>query len=284
MPGAIVIDDKGEVSPLGPGRLHALVAGPASERDAAAYAVCNLGYVLLHWRGRRVRAQMRTALVRPATLIGLYYVLHDLAPEQILLARLGAEGGAHEIFDDVAEFAATIERDIESAHRHHSTYALSMRSLRQLERPRYARFAPAAALWTACRGALPIDLLVILRRFGLCGRATLLRKPAGSGRLLYEHVGTGYSFVGNACYTLTLIDKDVELLPDPDYGDRVAASYHASVSAGEPRLETVSAVILRSDGARIWSYYDRLILPWRTADGTSCVLGLSEIRRRALAA
>lgn len=284
MSGPIVIDDKGEVSPLGAAGLRRLVAGPTSERDAAAYAVCNLGYVLLHRRGRRVRAQMRPALVRPATLIGLYYVLLDLAPEQILLARLGAEGGTHEIFDDVAEFAATVERDIDGARRHHSTYALSMRSLRQLERPRYARFAPAAALWTAMRGALPIDLLAILRGFGLQGRVTLLRKPARTSRLVYEHVGTGYSFVGNACYTLTLIDKDVELLPDPDYGDRVAASYHASVAAGEPRLETVSAVILRSDGARMWSYYDRLILPWRTADGTSCALGLSEIRRRALAA
>lgn len=284
MLGAIVIDDKGEVSPLSAGRLRAMVAGPTSDLDAAAYAVCNLGYVLLCRQGRRVRAQMRPALVQPATLIGLYYVLLDLKPEQILLARSGAEGGALEIFDDVAEFAATVERDIDSARRHHPAYALSLRPLRQLGRQRYARFAPAAALWTATRGALPADLLAVMRRFGLQGRVTLLRKPIGTGRLVYDYVGTGYSFVGDACYTLTLIGNDVELLPDPEYGDRVGASYHASLADQEPRLETVSAVILRSDGARVWSYYDRLILPWRTADGASCVLGVSEVRRRAIAA
>jgi hypothetical protein len=43
-------------------------------------------------------------------------------------------------------------------------------------------------------------------------------------------------------------------------------------------------VMRRSDWQRLWSYYDRVLLPWRAGDGSRFVLGLSEVRRRMLAA
>jgi hypothetical protein len=283
---AIVIDDMGEAWPLGAPRLRALQKCPDPGFDVVAYAVRNLGYVLLRRQGRLVRAEMQPALVKPATLIGLYYALLDLKPQQILLSRLTAQGSSHELFDDVAEFAATVERDVgdDGMRRHRPAYALSARSLRHLERARYARFAPVVALWGAARGRLPGNLLAELRRHGLQARAALLRNPAGSGRLVYEHVGSGYSFLGNACLPLTLVGKDIEMLPDRDYGDWAARSYHECLADEEPRLETVSAVMCRADGERLWSYYDRVLLPWRTGDGACYVLGLSEVRRRVLAA
>jgi len=110
MLGAMVIDDNGEVWPVGAPRLRELAMCADPDVDVLAYAVRNLGYVLLRRQGRVVRAEMRTKLVKPATLIGLYYCLIDLNPQQILLSRLDDEGSRHEFFDDVSEFAATIER------------------------------------------------------------------------------------------------------------------------------------------------------------------------------
>jgi hypothetical protein len=286
MLGAVVIDDNGETWPLGSPRLRELLMCPAPDFDVAAYAVRNLGYVLLRRRGHMVRAEMRPALVKPVTLIGVYYNLLDLKPRQILLSRLGTAGSSHELFDDVSEFAATIERDIgdEGVQQHRPAYALSPRSLEHLERSRYARFAPVMALWRAARGALPADLVPMLKRHGMQARAALLRNPAGTGRLVYEHVGSGYTFLGNACLPLLLIGQDIEMLPDRDYGGWAAHSYYECLTDREPRLETVSAVMRRSDGQRVWSYYDRVLLPWRGRDGTRFVLGLSEVRRRMLAA
>jgi hypothetical protein len=248
--------------------------------------VRNLGYVLLRRQGQMVRAEMRPGLVKPATLIGVYYTLLDLKPQRILLSRLGTEAAAHEIFDDVSEFAATIERDIGDAgvQRHRPLYALSPRSLDRLERPRYARFAPILAQWRDGRGTMPRDLVASLKRDGLQARASLLRNPAGTGRLVYEHVGSGYAFVGAACLPLLLIGQDIEMIPDRDYGGFIARSYYECLCDGKPRLEAVSAVIRRSDGQRLWSYYDRVLLPLRTGGGTRFVLSLSEVRRRMLAA
>jgi hypothetical protein len=286
MLGAMVVDDNGEVWPVGAPRLRELAMCADPDVDVLAYAVRNLGYVLLRRQGRVVRAEMRTKLVKPATLIGLYYCLIDLNPQQILLSQLDDEGSRHEFFDDVSEFAATIERAIEDdgVRRHRPVYALSPRSLRQLERARYTRFAPVMRLWHAARGHIPGDLVHMLRRSGLQARAALLRNPAGTGRLVYEHVGSGYTFVDRACLPLMLIGQDIEMLPDRDYGGWAARSYYECLSDRQPRLETVSAVMRRSNGERLWSYYDRILLPWQAPDGERFVLGLSEVRRRMLAA
>ncbi|HEX7969231.1 MAG TPA: hypothetical protein VF502_13505, partial [Stellaceae bacterium] len=244
------------------------------------------GYVLVRQQGHMVRTEMRPELLKPATLIGLYYHLLDLKPRPILLSRLTGQGILHELFDDVAEFAATVERDIDDAgvRRHRPTYSRTRRPLERLEEPRFARFAPVLALWGASRGQLPPDLMPVLRRYGLYRRAALLRNPPGTGRLVYEHVGGGYAHGDDACRSFLLIGQDIEMLPDRDFGCWAARSYYACLGDQEPRLESVSAVMRRCDGQRLWSYYDQVLLPWRTHDGMRFVLGIGEVRRRAVAA
>ena len=286
MAGAVVSDEKGESWPVDAPRLRAVLICPHPDVDIIAYAVRNLGYVLLRQQGRAVRAELRPELVRPATLIGLYYALLDLKPDQILLSRLAETGSTHELFHDLSTFVATLERDVgdDETRRRRPAFALSPRSLQQITDSRFARLLPAISLWSAARGYLPGDLLARLRAEGVPPRIALLRNPAGTSRLTYEHVGSGYSFIGHACSPLLLIGREIEMLPDREYGSWAARSYYECLGDLEPRLETVSAVMCRTDGQRLWSYYDRLLLPWRGGDGGRFVLGLSAVRRRALAA
>jgi hypothetical protein len=281
MSGAMVIDGNGETWPADAPRLREVLTS-CPDPDVVAYSVRNLGFVLLQRRGRTVRAQMHVPLVKPATLIGVYYNLLDLKPQQILLSRLGAQGTSHELFDDVSEFAATVERDIDDAglRRHRPAYALLRRPLEHLDRARYARFAPVMGLWRAAGGKLPGDLLPFLRDRGLQARTMLLHNPPGTGELLYEHLGSGHCFVADACEPLLLIGKKVELLADRDYGLWAARSYYDCLADQEPRLETVSAVLRRSDRQRLWSYHDRVILPWAAKHGNRLVLSICEERRR----
>jgi hypothetical protein len=287
MLGAMVVDGNGETWPAGTLRLRHVVNGcPDRDTDIVAYSVRNLGFVLLRPHGRMVRADMHLPLVKPATLIGVYYNLLDLRPQQILLSRLSEEGPSHELFDDVSEFAATIERDIGDAgiRRHRPAYALLARPLEQIDRARHARFAPAMALWSAARGRMPDALPAFLRARGLAGRALLMRRAPGASELVYEHVGSSHCFIARACATLLLIGERAETLPDREYGFWAARSYYAALADATPRLETVSAVMQRDDGQRLWSYHDRLILPWRAEDGGRFVLAISEERRRMPAA
>jgi hypothetical protein len=277
-----VIDDSGESWPLGAGRLREMVTSPEPDDAVMADAARKLGFVLVRERGQAVQAEMCPALVKPAALIGLYYSLLGLRPQRIVLSRFTAHGISHELFDDVSELAATIERGIndDRIRRYQPVYTSSPRPLKQLERSRYARFAPVVALWRSGRGRLPNNLVSLLNGHRLQGRAALLRNPSGTGRLVYEHVGSSYSFLGNACQPLLLIGQDIEMLPDRAYGGKAARSYYECLNDQEPRLETVNAVMRRADGQSVWSYYDRVLLPWRTAGGTRFVLGLSEVRRR----
>jgi hypothetical protein len=282
----MVIDDRGEVRPFGSAELRAYLPSATNDDEVAAYAVRHLGFVLVRHQGRRLRAAMRPALVKPATLIALYYCILDRRPEQIVLSRLEGEHGWHEVFDDLAEFAATVEHDVEDegVRRHRPLYALSSRPIRHLDRPRYARFAPLLVIWSARRGRLPGDIPAEVRRVGLHVRASLLRNPISSGRLIFEHVGSGYSFFGDACLPLLLIGRDFETLPDRGLAEWAATSYHECLRDEKPRLEVVSAVVKQPRGGPYWSYYDRLMLPWRQSDGTRFVLSVSEVRRRVLAA
>src|SRR5215472_4041582 len=186
----MVIDDRGDVRLFGSPELRACLPSAADDDEAAAYAVRHLGFVLVRHQGRRLRAEMRPALVKPATLIALYYCILDRRPEQIVLSRLEGEHGWHEVFDDLAEFAATVEHDVEDegVRRHRPLYALSSRPIRHLDRPRYARFAPLLAIWSARRGRLPVDIAGDVRRLGLHMRSSLLRNPISSGRLIVEHM------------------------------------------------------------------------------------------------
>jgi hypothetical protein len=289
MLGAMVVDGNGETWPVGTPHLREVLSDcPGPGTDIVDYSVRNLGFVLLRPLGRMVRAEMHLPLVKPATLIGVYYNLLDLRPQQILLSRLSAEGAgaSHELFDDVSEFAATVERDIDDAgvQRHRPAYALLARPLEHVDRARYARFAPAMALWSRARGRMQDDLLAFLRARGLDGRAVLLRAAAGASELVYAHLGSSHCFVARACSPLLLLGARAEMLPDREYGFWAARSYYTSLADQKPRLETVSAVLRRDDGQRLWSYHDRLILPWHVEDGTRFVLAISEERRRMPAA
>ena len=282
----MIIDTEGKPWPVGTPRLREKLSCPDGDLDVIAYAVRNLGYVLVRQQGRLVRAEMCPELLKPATLIGLYYHLLELKPQPILLSRLTGQGIAHELFDDVAEFAATVERDIDDAglRRHRPAYSLTQRPLERLEEPRFARFAPVVGLWAASRGQLPPDLIPVLQRYDLYRRAVLLRNPLGSGRLVYEHVGGGYAHIDDACLSFLLIGQDIEMLPDRAFGCWAARSYYACLGDQEPRLESVSAVMRRGDGQLLWRYYDQVLLPWQAHDGMRFVLGIGEVRRRALAA
>lgn len=283
---AMVIDDRGEIWPLGAPELRARLPRATGDEDVAAYLVRHFGFVLLRQQGRRLRVVMRPGMVKPATLISLYYCLIDRRPEQIVLPRLDGEHGWHEVFDDFAEFAATVEHAVEdeSLQRFRPLYSLSSRPLGHVGRPRYSRFAPLLSLWHARHGRLPGDLAKEVLRCGVQARSSLLRNPSGSGRLIFEHMGSGYSFFGDACLSLLLIGRDIEMLPDRGLAEWAAPSYHECLANEKPRLQVISAVVEQPRGGRYWSYYDRLLIPWRNRDGTGFVLSISEVRRRVLAA
>ncbi len=65
-------------------------------------------------------------------------------------------------------------------------------------------------------------------------------------------------------------------VPDRDFDARVGGIYHRIGESGEPRLHRIFALIRKHDGEFAWVPYDRLLLPFRFANGAPVFNCLTE--------
>jgi TolB-like protein/transcriptional regulator with XRE-family HTH domain len=143
-----------------------------------------------------------------------------------------------------------------------------------------AEFLSLLNVWETRRGAIGRDLLGDLLGGRLARKIILLRQPAGSSRLLFEHYAEGVAFV-RPCQALALIGREYRDVPDQDFGRWLLRGYTETLSTGRPRLESMLADIRTPDAAVIRSRFDRLLLPWQGIGGDRYVLSLPLIRRRS---
>src|SRR5512137_1902831 len=88
MSPSCLIDDQGKVWFAGAPDLRRRLGYTDPDFDLPAYAVRNLGYVLVRERGNSVHVSLRPVLVRPPALAGLFSPLAAAAPERLLLSYL----------------------------------------------------------------------------------------------------------------------------------------------------------------------------------------------------
>ncbi len=133
------------------------------------------------------------------------------------------------------------------------------RPLSQLKSPRFAALHAVLAEWRASRGELTAGT-----RIGqpLLGRTHLMRSLPSSSRLIVEHSGAGIAHL-LPCESLWRVGRDIEEVPDRDYGLRSARAYAQVAYRPERRVDSVRALIRMSSGSLLRTRYDRLFLPWR---------------------
>ena len=74
------------------------------------------------------------------------------------------------------------------------------------------------------------------------------------------------------------IGRDLRDLPDPDYTLPLARAYLSVARRMTPHLDLVEATITCGDGSKLWTRYERLLLPWLTPSSEVYVSSVPLIR------
>jgi hypothetical protein len=278
---SVLIDEKGEACPV-----HGMASRLGCrdpDFDLPAYAVRNLGCIHIRPQMGGTRVALRAGNFSLITLTGALLHLIERQPTRIMLALLGEDGWAYEIYTSVGSFAERAEAVAAGEPIGQCTpWTAAGRDLESLAEPGFATVQPLVRLWRANRGRLPGDFAAALSALGLARRSVVVRQPAGSSRLVFEHFGTGIKMM-RPCECLMAVGRDIDDVPDRAYASWVAESYAETIASRRPRLDSVRASIRTSEAATIRVRYDRLLVPWRRGDDMY-VFGISMRRELSILA
>ncbi len=148
------------------------------------------------------------------------------------------------------------------------------RSLRNLATPLFAMVRPVVDLWKERRGEFGEEVSGAIVAGGLAHRMVLARQMPRSSRLITEHFGPGIK-IYRPCEALLTVGRDLNEMPDRDYGSWGAEAYAETSWARQLRLESVRAFIRTSEERTLRTRYDRLLMPWRGKGNELFVMCLS---------
>jgi hypothetical protein len=141
----------------------------------------------------------------------------------------------------------------------HERWMTVRRPLKVLSCPDFAQVAPLIGLWSDRRGQLTDDVEDALLTSGILARVIILRRPPKSSRLVTQHFGSRIVFVRPS----DIVGRDIQDLPDPNYGELVAQAYDEVLWHRQPVVYATRAIIRTWDGKTIDARYDRVLVPWR---------------------
>jgi hypothetical protein len=273
-----VIDARGVVWDAHSRDLQRHLGYPAPDFDLVGYAIRNLDFIALRWRGGTARLRLAPRPVSHDAFAAAVRLLVD-APAERYLFEIGADASYIELVANLNDAIARLEDFVEDiATRGGSIVVDEPLSLDRLRHPKRRQLRLLLREWRRREGKLPRkDMLGPFDAAGLRGRSIMTRVTSSCAQI--EFFGPRLD-VYDETWSDRAIGRNLADQPDPAYGENTARGYREVGAAGEPRLELVDALIRAPDRAPQRSRYERLLLPWTTADGTMFVSGSSLLRTR----
>jgi hypothetical protein len=258
----VLVDSRGKAWPDDSAALAQRYGYGPPEAAFIPYAIRERGCIHLVRQADSVRVTLRAGKFTQRTLLGALLAL-ETWPARILLSVYDSEAWSHEMFMSIGTFAEYAE-DL-AADKPYGTrqrWLASELGFEALLHPRLSGLGSLLRVWEANRGCLPDNFASTVEPLGLSQRAILLRQLPKSERLVHESVPTGVPFM-RPCQWLHLIGREVEELPDRQYGGWAAETYRKVLAKGEPRLDAVRATVTTADGGSLRTRYYRLAIPWQ---------------------
>jgi hypothetical protein len=274
-----LIDRRGVISPVERGMRRYTHYKLPPDADAVIFAIRHLGVIEVAIAAAGVRVRLRPQLTSARALSRLLYFLAELRPRRFVLSHF-ARGWHEEL---VPGFPALVTRIEELVHGVRSRFP--EKPFHAEERPLdpevslIARpFARLLQEWTVRGGMLPEDPTVPFRRAGCLGRTTLTQH-LGDSRLVIAYRGRHLTHYGSAGWT-KYVGLPVDEQPDAQFSVAASLSLPNSQDRQQPVFEACEATIASPSGMGRRSIYERLLLPWRTQDGSWITSGVSQLRGR----
>jgi hypothetical protein len=268
----MVIDDRGEEEPWPSARILKDLAATHADFDAADYIVRNLGYVLVVDRHDFVRVRLRPLLVSSPAVAALFFYLAERRPRRAAISWFGDAwhdqvcGSSKDLLDRLSDLL------------HGSTrgplpepYIATRRSMDTVLTPAGHAFAPLLRAWL--KGSRD-DLLAVAREYGLWDRANVVERDPNRGDFVFRHVGKAIQ-VYSPEWGSRAVGRRLTEQPDSAYGQWIQDGCAAADDARMARCDLVHASVDWHNGeVRRWRY-ERLMLPFETADARRVVMSIS---------
>jgi hypothetical protein len=241
--------------------------------DFPAYAVRNLGYVMIVGGAAFMRIRLRPAFVGHRTLATL---LAHVAHHPYSRTAISHFDGAwhHALCGDARALRRRLLDVVETTEDSspERPFIAVRRAIAGVLREPNDPFAPVLRRWLD--DSHPDGLANFLDSCRLFDRAMIVERQPDTGHFVFKHSGHRIrlykpSWAGNA------IGRLVQDQPDRVYGEWIAEACRAVDDRQVPRYELVTARVSHSaETPRQWRY-ERLMLPWRGSDGRRLVVSVS---------
>jgi hypothetical protein len=268
----LLIDDLGEEHSWPSSAIFREFEALRADYDPLAYAVRNLGFVLIIDRPGSLRLRLRPLLVSNRAIAALFYWLAERRPARSALSWFDDTwhdevcGGPKPLYHRLTDLLHSSARSTLS-----EPYLATRRSLDAVLDPPGHPFAPLLQTWL--RGSRE-DLLASARRQGLWERAMVAERDPATGGFRFRHSGGSIQLYG-AEWSERAAGKRLGEQPDGAYGTWIEQGCAAVDEAGTARVELVHAAVVGGDRQiRRWRY-ERLMLPFTAADGRRVVMSIS---------
>lgn len=281
-----LIDSQGRVWDPFDDRLLVKLGDPDPDYDLISYAVRNLGFidvVVGSGAGALTTVRMRELAVTGTALLAVLELIARIAVGPVSVIS-GHERWIERRFDDAAGAVNWLSKgpNAEVLVTGFSDIAVVPQNLERLSNRRLNaieqsddRLALLFKKWRIASGKFSYDTTQFLVNFGLLDR-TALARPGDGTTLVWHHLGSKLNVYerDDKGWHVTLVGRPVDQQSDSNYGAFTQATFKRALSSREPRLDHIDAVIRNQRGCHR-TRYDRLILPWETADGDKIISTLS---------
>jgi hypothetical protein len=269
-----LIDDAGRILRW-PEDSRRLAPARSPDFDFPDYAVRNLGFIAIAEREGSVRIRLRPRFCSHRTVAALLaYLSHR--PH----GRIGITYFVHDWKHEVCTSGRPLERrlieilgagDEETGE---PPFVAVPRRVTTLLRMGDSPFAPLLRRWLD--NLPPEGMAGFLESCGLLDRSMIVERMPDSGHFVFRHSGRGIQLYPSG-WSSAAAGRYLHDQPDHAYGRWIDAACRSVDDCQVPRFELISARVAPAGGrpARQWRY-ERLMLPWRAADGRHLVVSVSQ--------
>jgi hypothetical protein len=268
----MLVDDRGRLWPAPSGALTGY-----SGADVEADAIWSRGFVYLRRLGDDLIVAFRPRLICRSTLAATFFAICRQAPRRVVLSS-SESPRTPELFVNLDLALQRMEEVVTEAQRE-TPRGLSVRreSLEVLATFGDSPMTDLFRIWKETQGNWTPELYGRLREENLLDQAVVVRNPAAESSLLIQHWGKKRDLFG-AKWIREAPGRHVGDHPYPGLALWAAHRYREVIADQQPRLDEISAAVLKSRGGIRSKRYARLLLPWRADNGDAFAMTANLLR------
>ncbi len=269
----LLFDDLGKIWDGGSPQLRASFGAPQSHVEFSTYVVKNMGFVAVNLYGRSCEIRLRPRLVTPHSFASLRQWLQGRDFERVVTAHFDTDW-VYGLHANLRVAVDKLDKVLSKANAPRPGDFL-MRQLPKDELPRTTTMHRALHSlienWPMLSQSVHRDGLSNIIKQSLQGRYHMMHEAPGSQQLTFGEIGTGFVSYSEE-WRMQSIGKSIIEHEDSSYGKWVASHCHAAVTAAQPMICDVDAIMTTPRLGRARLRYKRLFLPSQGMGGGTWLL------------